>query len=135
MIISVATSGGNKKSTPAKPSVTPSAPAPSTTPSAPSTSAPTPVPTPSARPTKPATTVSGDGEYIVGKDIRPGTYRTAGPADSSLPNCYWERDKDAKGEFSSIIANGNPNGSAVVSVQPTDKLFKTQGCKEWVKIG
>lgn len=78
--------------------------------------------------------MSGDGQYIVGTDIRPGTYRTAGPADSSLPNCYWERDKDTKHELSSIIAHGNPSGSAVVAVLPTDKLFQTPGCKEWVKI-
>jgi hypothetical protein len=33
------------------------------------------------------------------------------------------------------MADGNPSGSAGVAVLPTDKLFQTQGCKEWVKIG
>ncbi|MGV9888161.1 hypothetical protein [Streptomyces sp. NPDC003395] len=120
VIISVASSGGGEKPTPQS----------AATPASASSSAPRP--TRSA--TEPAKSFSGDGEYRVGVDIQAGTYRTDGPADSTLPNCYWERDKDAKGEFSSIIANDNPSGSAVVAILPTDKLFKTHGCKEWVKV-
>ncbi|NEC29055.1 hypothetical protein G3I20_21335 [Streptomyces sp. SID8111] len=37
----------------------------------------------------PATTFSGEGEYLVGEDIEPGTYKTAGP-DGAF-GCYWER--------------------------------------------
>lgn len=125
VVISMATSGGGKKPTPAQSATTP-----------PATSSSPPSPTPSAtKSAKSATTVSGDGQYRVGPDIKAGTYRTDGPADTALPNCYWERDKDAKGEFSSIIANDNTSGSAVVTILPTDKLFKTSGCKEWVKVG
>lgn len=51
----------------------------------------------------PATSFSGEGEYLVGEDIKAGTYKTAGP-DSEF-GCYWERAKDASGEFGSIIAN------------------------------
>ncbi|MER7397549.1 hypothetical protein ABT381_18800 [Streptomyces sp. NPDC000151] len=71
----------------------------------------------------------------MGKDIKPGTYKTAGPSDKDLPNCYWERAKDAKGEITSIIANGNPSGQSVVNISASDKLFKTQGCQDWVKVG
>ncbi|MFF1481760.1 hypothetical protein ACFVYD_30130 [Streptomyces sp. NPDC058301] len=126
MIISVSMSGGSKKPAPAKSAATP-----------PSASRETPSPTtsPSPQSTRPATTVNGDGQYRIGTDIQAGTYRTDGPSDSSLPNCYWERDRDAKGELNSIIANGNPTGSAVVTILPADKLFKTQGCKEWIKVG
>ena len=71
----------------------------------------------------------------MGTDIQPGTYQTQGPASSAIPNCYWERDSSASGELSSIIANGNTQGSATVTVASTDKLFKTQGCQQWTKVG
>jgi hypothetical protein len=81
------------------------------------------------------TTIPGDGSYIVGTDIQPGTYQTKGPASSAIPNCYWERDSSASGDLGSIIANDNTVGSATVTVQSTDKLFKTSGCQDWTKVG
>ncbi len=71
----------------------------------------------------------------MGTDIQPGTYQTKGPSPSTVPLCYWERDSSASGELSSIIANGTTQGSATVTVAPTDKLFKSQGCLEWTKVG
>ncbi|MFD5799678.1 hypothetical protein ACFWIO_40395, partial [Streptomyces diastatochromogenes] len=43
----------------------------------------------------------GDGDYQVGSDIKPGTYRTTGNTDGM---CYWERAKDASGETDSVLA-------------------------------
>ncbi|MHA6762061.1 hypothetical protein [Streptacidiphilus sp. PAMC 29251] len=83
----------------------------------------------------PATSFAGDGEFQVGKDIAPGTYKSAGPASTDLPSCYWERDKDASGNMDSIIANDTPTGAAVVTIKFTDRIFKTQGCKQWTKAG
>lgn len=40
----------------------------------------------------------GDGDYEVGTDIKPGTYRTTGNTDDM---CYWERAKDSSGEVDS----------------------------------
>ena len=48
-----------------------------------------------------ATTFGGDGMYLVGVDIEPGTYTSAGDG-------YWERLKSAVGGVDGIIANGNP---------------------------
>jgi hypothetical protein len=79
-----------------------------------------------------ATSAAGDGEYRVGKDIAAGTYRTAGPQDSL--GCYWERDKDSSGDFGSIIANDNLNGSGLVTVR-TGEIFKTERCKTWKRVG
>lgn len=78
-----------------------------------------------------ATTVAGDGEYRVGQDMQPGTYRTAGPANG---NCYWERDKDSSGSMDSIIANDNLAGSGLVTVAKGE-IFKSTGCQDWVKTG
>lgn len=83
----------------------------------------------------PSTSFSGDGQYLVGEDIQPGTYRTAGPQeDSIIPNCYWARLKDASGEFDSIIANDNVKGQSRVTVNKGE-YFETNGCQKWEKTG
>ncbi|MFF4148164.1 hypothetical protein ACFY0A_44590 [Streptomyces sp. NPDC001698] len=84
------------------------------------------------KPKGPATSVAGDGEYLVGTDMQSGTYRTAGPDNSLL--CYWERAKDSTGDFDSIIANNNLQGSGRVTVHK-DEVFKTTGCQKWAKVG
>ncbi|MFF4344817.1 hypothetical protein ACFY00_33455 [Kitasatospora sp. NPDC001540] len=113
----------------------PAAPAPTVTvtAAASATSAPeTPAPPPS--PDGPATSFSGDGKYLVGEDIEAGTYKTAGPAESVIPNCYWARYKDASGELSSIIANENAQGQTRVTVRKGEYL-EVRGCSKWEKTG
>jgi hypothetical protein len=80
----------------------------------------------------PSTSFAGDGEYLVGTDIASGTYKTAGPADSW--GCYWERAKDSSGDFDSIIANNNLQGSGRVTLRKGE-VFKTNGCQKWTKAG
>ncbi|MFF7837467.1 hypothetical protein ACFZC6_01310 [Streptomyces ossamyceticus] len=80
----------------------------------------------------PASSFSGEGEYLVGEDVKPGTYKTAG-ADSEF-GCYWERAKDASGEFDSIIANNNLEGPGRVTLNDGE-YFKTNRCKEWKRVG
>jgi hypothetical protein len=77
------------------------------------------------------TAFEGDGDFQVGTDVRPGTYRTTGNADAL---CYWERAKDASGEMDSIIANDNVSGTSYVTVLKSDKLFKSSGCKDWEAV-
>ncbi|GAA2498092.1 hypothetical protein [Streptomyces longisporus] len=74
---------------------------------------------------------AGDGDFRVGSDVKPGTYRTTGNTDGM---CYWERAKDAKGEMDSILANDNVSGTSYVTVKATDKLFKSNGCKDWEAV-
>ncbi|GAA2454108.1 hypothetical protein [Streptomyces macrosporus] len=81
---------------------------------------------------EPATGFSGTGEYLVGEDIAPGTYKTEGPEDEW--GCYWERAKDSSGEFDSIITNNNLQGPGRVTVAKGE-VFKTNGCLEWKKAG
>ncbi|MGW1076238.1 hypothetical protein [Streptomyces sp. NPDC002537] len=75
--------------------------------------------------------MSGSGTYQVGKDVKPGTYRSTG----NKLGCYWERAKDSKGELESILANDNVVGSSYVTIAADDKLFKTRGCKGWSLVG
>ncbi|GAA3145852.1 hypothetical protein ACFQ0X_37505 [Streptomyces rectiviolaceus] len=78
--------------------------------------------------------IPGDGTFVVGAEIKPGTYRTAGPADNIIDNCYWARLKSTSGDVGDIIANGNTKGPATVTVSPGDKAFQTTGCKDWAKV-
>ncbi|WP_051803960.1 hypothetical protein [Streptomyces sp. NRRL S-474] len=83
----------------------------------------------------PATTVEGDGQYLVGEDMQAGTYKTAGPdKDGIIDNCYWARTKDASGEFEAIIANDNLEGQGRVTVNKGE-YFETNGCQEWTRVG
>ncbi|MBK3564536.1 hypothetical protein [Streptomyces sp. MBT62] len=77
--------------------------------------------------------IPGDGTYVVGKDIKPGTYRTDGPQGGLVTNCYWARLSSTSGELRDIIANGNTMGQTTVTIAPTDKAFTTTGCNRWTK--
>lgn len=98
-----------------------------TTPTVPATPAPTPAPTV-------ATTVAGpkitfaDGTHRVGVDIAPGTYVAPGGSP-----CYWERQSVFGGSGTdAIIANDiSRGGQAVVTIEASDKGFKTTGCGTW----
>lgn len=73
----------------------------------------------------------GDGDFRVGADIKPGTYRTSGNTDGT---CYWERAKDASGDTDSLLANDKVSGASYVTVKATDKIFKSSGCKDWQAV-
>ncbi len=71
----------------------------------------------------------GSGNYIVGVDILPGTYKSSGDS-----RCYYARLRSFTGTMSDIIANENTDTSAIVTIAPTDKGFKSSGCGTWNKI-
>ncbi|SDO74175.1 hypothetical protein ACJA3J_12395 [Halobacillus sp. SY10] len=70
----------------------------------------------------------GDGTYLVGKDIEPGTYK------SESGGGYWARLSGFSGELDTIIANDNPGGSSIVEIQESDRGFQTWGNGEWTKV-
>ncbi|MEV5410007.1 hypothetical protein AB0K60_14370 [Thermopolyspora sp. NPDC052614] len=73
----------------------------------------------------------GDGQFLVGEDIRPGTYKTAGPDGST---CYWARLRNASGELSAIIANDNITGPVRVA-HKKGEYFESTRCQEWKRVG
>lgn len=103
---------------------------------APQTPAEATEPAQAAEPVKPAPAkpkvvyFGGDGTYVVGDDIRPGTYKTKG---SEGFGCYWARLKDTDGDFGSIIANGNTEGPTTVTIKKSDGAFETRGCERWIR--
>lgn len=71
----------------------------------------------------------GEGIYMVGVDIKPGTYKASGSG-------YWARLRNADGGLDAIIANGNPQGNAIVKIKATDKFFESNGMDgNWVRRG
>jgi hypothetical protein len=74
-------------------------------------------------------TTFGDGMFIVGTDITPGTYRSSGAG-----TCYYARLSGFSGSLGSISANENTESSAIVTITTTDKGFKSSGCGTWTKI-
>ncbi len=70
-------------------------------------------------------TIPGSGVYLVGEDIKPGTYRSEGG------RCYWARLSGTTGQFEDIIANDNVEGTAYVTITASDVAFETSRCGEW----
>ena len=72
----------------------------------------------------------GDGTWIVGTDIKPGTYRTANA--SGL--CYWARLSGMTGDLDDVLANGNPDKSTTITIRKTDKAFQSERCGTWQRV-
>lgn len=103
----------------------------------PATALPVQAPAVSAAPPAPASapvlpSSFGEGKFVVGTDIAPGTYRTAGKAGHF--DCYWERLKDASGTGESIIANNLAPGPATVTIAKSDGAFQTRWCRPWTRV-
>lgn len=93
---------------------------------------PTPIPKPAHKPATPTNMKPfGDGTYLVGRDVRPGTWRTdLVGADT----CYWERLSSLDGN--GLIANDLPVGPApaVVTILPSDVAFSSNRCGTWTMV-
>ncbi len=79
-------------------------------------------------PPGPKTTIEANGTFIVGSDIAPGTYRSAGKY-----GCYWARLRSF--DTGDVIDNNVNDGPQVVQILPTDRAFLTRNCAEWQKVG
>jgi hypothetical protein len=71
-------------------------------------------------------TTFGEGTYIVGVDIAPGTYQSRGGS-----GCYWEREASFTGSLTSILANDNASGQAIVTIKASDRGFTSHACAAW----
>jgi hypothetical protein len=90
-----------------------------------------------AKPTAPAapanTTMGGDGVYVVGVNIRRGTYSTSGAVGGSGGDCYYALLSSTN--TSDIIDNNNVTGPATITVGPGVKAVQVTGCNTWHRIG
>ena len=70
----------------------------------------------------------GDGTYLVGVDVAPGTWRAPGGEF-----CTWQRLAGFSGDFGELIAIDIVAGPAIVSIAATDIGFSTTGCGSWTR--
>jgi hypothetical protein len=75
-------------------------------------------------------TIPGDGTFVVGEDIQPGTYKA-----EAQDGCYWARLSGLGGDLGDIIANGNASGPVTIEVSPGDRALELSGCAEFVRQG
>ena len=68
-----------------------------------------------------------DGTYVVGTEVKAGTYRALG----GFGTCYWERLNGFGGTFDEIIANGLADGPTIVTIAKSDKGFSNNDCGFW----
>lgn len=84
-----------------------------------------------AKPAAGATTgtIPGDGTYVVGKQVAPGTYQSTGPK-AGRTICGWFK-LDATGEPTDSDVS---QGQVIVVVAPTDAMIRTSGCLPFTRM-
>ena len=71
--------------------------------------------------------MDGDGVFVVGLDIKPGVYRTAGPVSGR--SGYYALLSSTN--TSDIINNNNIDGRATITVGPDVKAVSVSHCQPW----
>jgi hypothetical protein len=83
----------------------------------------------------PGQAIPGDGVFIVGTDVEPGTYQNGGDADVLEPHgplCLWARLSDLA-DPSHALQSGLGRERFTVTIEATDAGFQTDGCEGWVR--
>jgi hypothetical protein len=82
----------------------------------------------------PLATQFDDGVWLIGRDIVAGTYQSFVPADSG--GCMWERADSPDGTLGSVLDSGagDPGTTVVVTVKPTDTIFRSHECGHWAQV-
>ena len=77
-------------------------------------------------------TTLSDGTYVVGTDIQPGIYKTAGPGSTAITDsCYWAVLNSLNTQ--DIADNGNISGPTTIQVN--GKALELSGGCTWARIG
>lgn len=93
---------------------------------------------------EPNVQIPGNGVFLVGTDMPPGTYRTAGPANplilvfgrvSELSTCSWSTHSAPAATADDIIDTNTSMGPMSVVIPPTVVAFQTMNCKLWERVG
>lgn len=70
-----------------------------------------------------------DGMFFVGVDIEAGTYK-----NSWWDGCYYSRLSGFSEKIKDIISNEFTNEVFLITIDASDKWFKSNGCGTWTKI-
>lgn len=71
-----------------------------------------------------------EGDHVVGKDIKPGTYRTL---NRDVKNCYWERTTKGGDTIANRFVSFAPAG-VTVTISPSDGGFTSTRCGNWAPL-
>jgi len=74
--------------------------------------------------------IPGDGTFLAGTDITPGTYKSAPSRD--LPRQWWTQSE--LGNDSSQTGFDGSDGHAYTTIRRSDAAFHTQFCQTWTKV-
>jgi hypothetical protein len=79
------------------------------------------------------TVMTADGVYVVGQDIKQGTYHTEGETSGGpgSDNCYYALLTSTN--TNDIIDNANVSGPATITVSGRVKAVDVSGCKPWTR--
>lgn len=80
-----------------------------------------------------ASAISASGVYVVGRDIKPGTWHTPGDNGAGGNSCYYAVLNDNSGSINSIANNNNFDGPETVSVSGYYAL-QIDGPCTWVLV-
>lgn len=85
-------------------------------------------------PKAPAEPAVSDGDYLVGSDIAPGTYKTTGNAEDQdgIGMCYADTETKSCGINAQEVTN---KGRTLIRVKTSDYTFSSSGCGDWKKVG
>jgi hypothetical protein len=90
---------------------------------------------PAAVPSGPKTSF-GDGTWVVGEDIVPGNYRSAGAKEGIFEYCQITTHSDENAESPFLDwKNANANEPIRVKVSGKVKSVEVTGCEDFVKVG
>src|SRR3954451_455678 len=125
----VANAGHSSTASPPGPAAAP--PPATAAPTAPVVPAPAPIvsaPAP-VEPNGPQTSFT-DGQWVVGEEVVPGTYRSPGPADGPIKLCYI----DTKVSDKIIGQEVSTDGPARIALED-GQVIKMSGCQAFTKVG
>ncbi|WP_430868252.1 hypothetical protein [Demequina aurantiaca] len=83
-----------------------------------------------------ATTVT-EGMWVVGKDVRPGTYRMVAPHGGVAEDpCYFSVSDTLSQTADRYLVNGRAEqGDVLTADAPLGLVFLNEGCGDWERIG
>lgn len=104
--------------------------APTVTYALPTPEAQAPPPPAVPAPAGPATTI-GNGDWVVGQHVQPGTYRTNGPLDGLFMYCQGSTETD--GRIADLRNSGGEDGGPIQLELKDGQTFSSTGCQDWTR--
>ena len=88
--------------------------------------------------------IPGNGVFVVGPDIAPGLYRTAGSASTwgvwinNVPTqdsmCAWFTYSTPDANKDNVVATNMSIGPMYANINSTVKAFESQNCQPWSRV-